>query len=237
MRESPDPAKRAAVILPALNEERGLRTTLSALARQAPGVRVVVVDDGSVDATASVAQSGGAKLVRHAARRGKGAAIRSGLAATDADFVVVMDADATYPADAVLPMLTLLAGGHDYVSGVRDSGRRHIPLVNRVGNALLGTAIRRLSGSSLRDPLTGMYAFRRGALAGIQPSEDGFAIETELAIRSARAGLRTGEVPIAYAVREGESKLRPIRDGWQIGTVLLALTLDAWRLRRRRTVE
>jgi len=200
-------------------------------------VPVIVVDDGSTDATAAVGERGGATLVRHPMRRGKGAAIRSGFAATDAEFLVVMDADATYPADAVLPMLALLADGHDYVSGVRDSGRRHIPLVNRLGNAFLGAAIRAISGSALRDPLTGMYALRRAALTAVRPSADGFAIETELAVRSARAGLRTAELPIAYAVREGESKLRPVRDGWTIGKMLLGLALDGSRLRRRRTVE
>jgi glycosyltransferase involved in cell wall biosynthesis len=237
MRDSPVPVQRAAVILPALNEERGLKTTLGSITRHAAGVRVIVVDDGSTDATASVAAAAGAQVVRHATRRGKGAAIRSGVAATDADLLLVMDADATYPAEAVLPMLALLAGGHDYVSGIRHVGRRHIPAVNRLGNALLGTAIRRMGGSPLRDPLSGMYALRRRALEAIRPTADGFAIETELAFRAARERLRTAELPIAYAPREGESKLRPLRDGWSIVAMLLGLTFDEWRLRRRRTVE
>lgn len=237
MPQTPLIVSRAAVILPALNEQRGLRVTLGSIARHAPGVRVVVVDDGSTDATASIAADAGAKVVRHASRRGKGAAIRSGLTATDADFLVFMDADATYPADAILPMLTLLADGHDYVSGVREVGRRHIPLVNRLGNTLLGTAIRRVGGSALRDPLSGMYALRRRALEAICPTADGFAIETELAVRAARAGLRTAELPIPYGIREGNSKLRPLRDGWSIVAVLAGLTVGEWRVRRRRTVE
>jgi glycosyltransferase involved in cell wall biosynthesis len=225
------------VILPALNEEQGLRAMLASLAQHAPGVRVVVVDDGSTDATASVAADAGARVVRHAASRGKGAAIRSGISATDADLLVVMDADATYPAEAIVPMLALLADGHDYVSGVRDVGRRHIPVVNRLGNTLLGTAIRRVSGSTLRDPLSGMYALRRRSLEAIRPSAEGFAIETEIAMRAAWAGLRTAQLPIPYAPRKGESKLRPLRDGWSIVALLLGLTLGEWRLRRRRTVE
>jgi glycosyltransferase involved in cell wall biosynthesis len=237
MPDTPVPVHRAAVILPALNEERGLRVTLGSIAQHAPGVRVIVVDDGSSDATASVAADAGVMVVRHVVRRGKGAAIRSGLSATDADLLVVMDADATYPAEAVLPMLALLAEGHDYVSGVRHVGRRHIPVVNRFGNALLGTAIRRLSGSSLRDPLTGMYALHRRALQAIRPSAEGFAIETEVAVRAARAGLRTAELSIPYSIREGKSKLRPMRDGWGIVAVLLALTVGELRFRRRRTVE
>jgi glycosyltransferase involved in cell wall biosynthesis len=237
MAEPPHPVNRAAVILPALNEELGLPLTLAAIAREASGARVIVVDDGSTDRTASVAADAGATVVRHATRRGKGAAIRSGASATDAEFLVVMDADATYPAHAVMPMVALLADGHDYVSGVRDSGRRNIPLVNRLGNAVLGNAIRRLGGSSLRDPLSGMYAIRHGALDAIRPRADGFAIETELAIRTARAELRTAELSIPYSQREGRSKLRPIRDGWSIVGMLLSLAFDEWRLRRRRTVE
>ena len=237
MREPRHPATRAAVILPALNEEGGLRTILAALARESPDVRVVVVDDGSTDATATVAADAGAQLVQHPVRRGKGAAIRSGASATDAELVVIMDADATYPVEAVRPMLALLEDGNDYVSGVRNAGRRHIPTVNRLGNAVLGTAIRMLSGSTLRDPLTGMYGFRRAALEAIRPSADGFAIETELAVRAARAGLRTAELPIAYGARAGVSKLRPMRDGLAIAATLAGLTFDGWRFRRRRTVE
>lgn len=134
-------------------------------------------------------------------------------------------------------MLAMLADGHDYVSGVRDAGRRHIPLLNRLGNALLGTAIRRLSGSQLRDPLSGMYGLRRQAVEVIGPEADGFAIETEVAVKAARATLRTGQLPIRYATREGESKLRPLRDGWGIASLLLALTMGELRVRRRRTVE
>ncbi len=237
MTDTPVAVDRAVVILPALNEERGLRITLNSIARHAAGVSVIVVDDGSSDATAGVAADAGVRVVRHASTRGKGVAIRTGAAATDADLLLVMDADATYPGEAVMPMLSLLADGHDYVSGVRDEGRRHIPILNRLGNAVLGMAIRRLSGSPLRDPLSGMYALRRRALEAIRPDADGFAIETEVAVRAARAGLRTAQLPIRYATRAGVSKLRPLRDGLGIVTQLVGLAVGEWRFRRRRTVE
>ncbi|HEX6656087.1 MAG TPA: glycosyltransferase family 2 protein, partial [Candidatus Limnocylindria bacterium] len=205
MPDTPVPVERATVILPALNEERGLRLTLEAVAEHAPGVSVSVIDDGSSDSTAAVAADAGVRVIRHASRRGKGAAIRSGASASSTDFLVVMDADATYPAVAIVPMIALLADGHDYVSGVRHAGRRHIPVVNRLGNAMIGATIRWMSGSMLRDPLTGMYGMHRRAWDILQPSADGFAIETEIAVRAARMKMRTAEMPITYAEREGES--------------------------------
>lgn len=215
----------AALILPAYNEERGLAATLRAVERIPIRIEVVVVDDGSQDATADVAEAAGVRLVRHASNRGKAEAIRTGISSTDARRIVVMDADATYPADAIAPMLELLADGHDYISGTRHTGRHNIPIVNRIGNRTLATGIRLLSGSSLSDPLTGMYAFRRDVLPAIKPEADGFAVETEIAFKAARAGLRTAEVPIEYGLREGDSKLRPLRDGWTIVRTLLRLAL------------
>ncbi|HEX6129455.1 MAG TPA: glycosyltransferase family 2 protein [Candidatus Limnocylindria bacterium] len=231
----------AALILPAFNEERGLAATLRAVEAALNGnvqrVQIVVVDDGSTDGTASVAEAAGVTLVRHPSNRGKGAAIRSGVAATDAANVVVMDADATYPPDAIEPMLRLIEGGHDYVSGTRRAGRQHIPLMNRLGNVAIATAIRLLGGSSLADPLTGMYALRRSALSQLAPAANGFAVETEIAIRAAHAGLRTAQLPIAYGRREGVSKLRPLRDGWPILRTILILTLLRRRSRRARSAS
>lgn len=221
------------MVLPAYNEEVGLASTLRAIARDAPEVEVVVVDDGSSDGTASVAAGSDVVLVRHDVNRGKGAAFRAGVAAASTDRIVIMDADATYPASAIGRVAGLLVE-HDYVSAARRTGRAHIPFVNRVGNAAIAAAIRLISGSRLSDPLTGMYGLRRDAFNLLDLSADGYGLETEVAIKAARAGLRTVEVEIQYGARAGRSKLNPIRDGLAIARTIFQLATDG-RHRRRRT--
>ncbi len=228
----PGPA-RASLILPAYNEEAGLRATLAAVAALDLDLEVIVVDDGSTDGTAVTAERSGAIVARHRTNRGKGAALRTGVGLATTDRIATMDADTTYPAAAISGMLALL-DGHDYVSAARRDGRGHIPLVNRVGNAAIAFAIRRMSGSRLADPLTGMYAIRRSAFLALHPSSDGFGIETEIAMKAAAAPLRTTEIWIEYGPREGDSKLRPLRDGFEIMRTVLGVALEA-RVPRRRT--
>ena len=223
----------ASLILPAYNEEAGLRATLAAVAALGLDLEVIVVDDGSRDGTALTAERAGAVVARHSVNRGKGAALRTGVGLATSDRIVTMDADTTYPAGAIPGMGDLRAPDGRLLRTFKD-GRAHIPLVNRIGNSLIALAIRRLSGSRLADPLTGMYAIRRAAFLGLHPSSDGFGIETEIAMKAAAGPLRTAELWIEYGPREGESKLRPLRDGIEIMRTILGVALEA-RVPRRRT--
>lgn len=227
------PTASATLILPAFNEELGLAATLADVRRQELDLEVVVVDDGSSDGTAAVAAAADVVLIRHPSNRGKGAALRSGAAAASTDRLVIMDADATYPALALRRMVALL-DDHDYVSAVRRTGRTNIPLVNRFGNAAIANTIRVVSGSRLADPLTGMYALRRDAFERLRVGAEGFGLETEIAIKAARAGLRTAQVGIRYGERAGHSKLSPMRDGVAIARTIAQVALDG-RFRRGRT--
>jgi glycosyltransferase involved in cell wall biosynthesis len=224
---------RASLILPAYNEELGLRATLRAVSELDLDLEVIVVDDGSTDTTPQVAVEAGAQLLRHRTNRGKGAALRTGVAAARSERVVTMDADATYPASAIPEMVELL-DEHDYVSAARRTGRMHIPLVNRLGSSAIAPMIRLLSGSRLADPLTGMYALRRSAFDVLHPSAEGFGIETEIAMKAALGSLRTAQLWISYGTREGRSKLHPVRDGIAIAWTIVGVALDG-RVRRRRT--
>jgi glycosyltransferase involved in cell wall biosynthesis len=231
----------ATVIVPAYNEEAGLAAVLHQLAPlREQGIEVVVVDDASTDRTALVAEAAGVLVVRRRRNGGKGAAIRSGLARTDAPKVVTIDADGTYPVAAILPIVRLL-DSFDIALGVRTVGRGNIPLVNRLGNGALRLAIRATSGFSSADPLTGLYGIRREHLDAMELRSDGFGIEAEIAVKSARLGLRHVDHPIGYAERIGTSKLNPLRDGGIIAMTIVRLALDGSfsrlsRLRRRRAL-
>jgi glycosyltransferase involved in cell wall biosynthesis len=213
----------ATLLIPAYDEERGLAAVLSRLAdKPIAGLEVIVVDDGSKDATASVAERHEVRLLTHPVNRGKGAAVQTGLAAAAGPKIVVIDADDTYPLDAIPGLLELL-DTHDHVRGTRQSGRANIPPVNRFGNAMIALAVRLVSGVRSPDPLTGLYALRAADLRRMRLTSTGFGLETEIAVKSARMKLRTADLPIRYGARQGESKLSPVRDGVVILKTILSL--------------
>jgi glycosyltransferase involved in cell wall biosynthesis len=221
----------ASLVIPAYDEERGLEAVLESLAAAAiDGLEVIVVDDGSTDDTAKVAERYGARLVSHPANRGKGTAVQSGLAVVGAAKVVVMDADGTYPI-AAIPRLLELLETNDHVRGIRRIGRKNIPALNRLGNALIRLSVRFAFRVRSADPLTGLYALRTVELRRMNLSSPGYGLETEIAIKSSRMRLRTVDHPIAYGARQGRSKLSPLRDGIVIARLILG---QAWpRLRSR----
>ena len=222
----------ATVIVPAFNEEGGLAAVLDGLTHLEDGrIEVLVVDDGSTDRTAAVAIAAGARLVRHERNRGKGAAVRTGLAHARGDRIAVIDADATYPAHEVPAMLDRL-DTHDLVLGARVIGRGNIPRINRLGNGAFSAAIRFASGARAADPLTGLYAARRSDLLGLDLRAEGFGIETEIVMKGTAAGIRLVDHPISYGSRVGATKLRPVRDGLAIGLTLARLAF-ARHVRRR----
>ena len=201
------------LITPAYNEEEALPSVLAALAPlRERGLEVIVVDDGSTDGTSRVATEAGVVVVRLERNVGKAGAVRAGLDAAARTKIVLIDADATYPADAI-PEFGRLLEDYDVVLGARTAGRIHIPAVNRLGNAALRTIIRWLSGFGSADPLTGLFGIRREHLAGMDLRSRGFGLEAEMAVKAARMGLRWIDVPITYSERIGTSKLRPVHDG------------------------
>ena len=233
----PPPVGTAAVVIvPAYNEEAGLAAVLhDLLPLRRQGIEIVVVDDASTDRTALVGEAAGVRVIRRARNGGKGAAIRTGLAAVDAPKVVTIDADGTYPVKAIAPIVRLL-DDYDIVLGARTIGRGNIPILNRLGNTALRLIIRAASGFGSADPLTGLYGIRRAHLQAMELRSDGFGIEAEIAVKSARLGLRHVDYPIGYAERIGDSKLNPVRDGSIIAATILRLVLDGsfTRLARHR---
>jgi glycosyltransferase involved in cell wall biosynthesis len=229
------PTPPASLVIPAYDEEHGLEAVLMRLGAEAiAGLEVIVVDDGSTDGTARVAERHGTRLISHPANRGKGAAVQSGVALAINPRIVVMDADDTYPVDAIPGLLDLLET-HDHVRGIRTIGRSNIPALNRLGNAMIGLTVRVVSGVRSADPLTGLYALRAADIQRMSLTSTGFGLETEIAIKSARMKLRTADYPIRYGARRGQSKLSPLRDGAVILWTILSLVWTGLRSRSKST--
>ncbi|MPZ74084.1 MAG: glycosyltransferase [Nitriliruptorales bacterium] len=210
-------ARDAAVVLfmPAHNEEE----TVGALVRRAPAtvsgraVRVVVIDDGSADATAAVADEAGAEVVRLVPNRGLGAAVRTGLAegvARGAAAVAFCDADGEYAPDELDRIVApILEGRADYVVGSRFDGdiRRMLPQ-RRFGNRVLTVLLRFVARAPISDGQSGYRALSAAAAADAEVIHD-FNYAQVLTLDLLAKGYRYAEVPISYGFREhGRSFVR-----------------------------
>jgi Glycosyl transferase family 2 len=182
-----------------------------------PG-EVIVVDNGSTDRSAEIARTHGATVVSEPLR-GYGNAYLAGLSAASGHYVVMADADGTYPVDELAPFVSRLEGGDDLVIGSRFNGRIHrgaMPWANRyVGNPLLTGMLNLLFGVKVSDAHCGMRAIRRDALRTLELHSTGMELASEMVFKAYRRGLAVSEVPIDYLPRTGESKLRRSRDAWR----------------------
>jgi hypothetical protein len=219
------PARIAAsVILPTFNEALALPEVLSSLF-DLPDDRfeVIVVDDGSTDESVAIAQRFPCRVIQHQRNLGKGAAVRTGILEARGRSIIIMDADATYPAAAVPVMIDLL-DRYDLVRGTRLEGLSHMPAVNRLGNRLFDSMLRLVYGLEGGDYLSGLYGLRRESLDILHFTSDGFDLEVEIGIKARAHQLRSIAIPIHYQERRGEKKLHAWRDGWRIFGKVLALT-------------
>ena len=214
------------VVLPAYNEGVALPHVLAELGEYLDQTyEVLVVDDGSSDDTADVAERYPVRLIKHPSNRGKGVAIRTGIAEAQGENIVIMDADATYPVPAIKEMVDLLED-NDLVRGIRESEPESMPVVNRFGNWLFNKLLTLSHGLEGTDHLTGLYAMRRSEAVRLGTEARGFDIETEIGIKAKARGLREAEIPISYLPRVGEKKLSPWKDGLRIlGRVIVLLLI------------
>jgi len=182
---------------------------------------VLVVDGGSADGTREAAQAAGAR-VEVQTGTGKGQAVREGVTRyVDRPYVLMLDGDATYRPDQADRLLEPLRSGvAEHVVGNRfaDMQPGAMTRLNRFGNGVINGAFGLVHGEDFRDILSGYRAFTTESFGRFALTEDGFGIETELAVECAKHGVPTAVVPITYQARpdESEANLRPFRDGADI---------------------
>jgi len=191
------------VILPVLDEAAAIPHVINAFP---PGFRPLVVDNGSSDGSADVAERLGATVVSEP-QRGFGAACHAGLRAARSEVICVMDCDATLdPAELPLVADPVAAGVADLVVGCRRASPGAWPVHARVANRILGAVVRHRTGVSLRD-LGPMRAARRSALLDLGITDRRFGWPLEMVLRAAVAGWRITTVDVTYAPRVGRSKV------------------------------
>ena len=211
------------VVIPAFNEEKGIHeiasrvlSVESALRRAGvDGLELLIVDDGSRDKTAEVAQSiAGVSLIRHPKNRGYGAALKTGFSKASGELIGFLDADGTYPPEYFPQLCQCALSGADLVIGSRMAGEEtRMPLTRRLGNFFFANLLTLLSHQKVTDSASGMRVFRREILERIYPLPDGLNLTPVMSTRALHEGLTILEVPIPYSERVGRSKLSVIRDG------------------------
>ncbi len=200
------------VVVPAFNEEGAVRAgvehVLKVLADNNISGEVVVVNDGSTDNTLAEARASGARVIHYPDNVGYGYALKTGIASSDSEYVAIIDADGTYPAEA-LPRMLELATASDMVVGNRGSAMMNVPFVRRPAKWMLNSLANFLAGRKIDDLNSGLRVFKRPSLERFVPLlPDGFSFTTTITLCMLAAQMKVLYVPITYGARVGHSKIR-----------------------------
>jgi glycosyltransferase involved in cell wall biosynthesis len=210
---SPGEETAVSVVIPAYNEADHIageiRSVCEVLHSTGWSYEVIVVDDGSEDGTGETAMTTGVRVLRHSRNRGYGAALKRGIEAARHDWILITDADGTYPASAI-PRLLDRAAENEMVVGARTTQKVQIPFSRRPAKWFLQWLASYLAGQPIPDLNSGLRLMRRDLVERYRhllPSR--FSFTTTMTLAAACNGHAVEFVPIDYAARLGQSKIRP----------------------------
>lgn len=201
------------VVIPAFNEEGAVRAgvehVISVLADAKIHGEVVVIDDGSTDNTRREAEASGARVIKYDENVGYGFALKTGIANSDSDYVAILDADGTYPAEA-LPKMLEMCRAADMIVGDRGAAMSNVPLLRRPAKWMLNSLANYLARRKINDLNSGLRVFKRSSLEQFTYLlPDGFSFTTTITLCMLSANMRVVYEPITYGKRVGHSKIRP----------------------------
>jgi len=227
--EPREPASGLTVVIPAHDEEGGVGPTIDAIraafAARPTALEILVVDDGSTDATAARAATAGARVVSHPHRIGYGRALKSGILAAAHDVIAITDADGTYPVEELPRMLELLAA-HDLVIGARTGPLYRRTLLRSPPRTLFLLLASFVAGRWIPDPNSGLRVFRRREVLPLLPDlPRGFSFTTTQTLVMTLGGAFIHFHFVDYRPRIGHSKIRFLRQSLQVGQGLVEVVL------------
>ena len=205
-----------AALIPCYFEEKQIADVATRTRAQLD--QVLVVDDGSTDATATEAHKANVEVIRHEVNQGKGAAIKTGLRALSerpsVEYILILDGDGQHLPEEIPRFLELAASsGAPMLVGNRMSDTRTMPFVRRMTNQFMSWQISRAAGQPIPDSQCGFRMFRRdlaGTLCDLESSKYDF--ETEMLVVAARRGGSIAAVPVSTVYGDEISKIHPVRD-------------------------
>jgi len=204
------------IIVPTRNEESCIGKTLTDIFNLTlTNFEVLVVDGASTDRTTEIAKKYSVRIIKQPAHAlGKGNGLRLGFRKAKGRKIVWVDADDTYPIQTI-PRIIRELDRYDVVTYSRSKGKEHMPKFNRFGNWLFKVLIKTIYGFKGNDPCTGLYGTHKKFLRRMHLNSTHFAIEPEISIKAGRMKLRTLDIPIRYRPRIGQTKLNPIKVGFE----------------------
>ena len=223
------------VVIPVFNEEKTIGNIVSrtkkTLNKMGDSYEVLVVDDGSSDNSADIAEQQKASVSR-VTHRGKGFALRTGFKYAKGELVITLDADGSHkPEEIPLVLKYLIEDKADFVVGSRfskfEENKIKIPKINRVGNKLFNKMTRYLTGVDISDSQSGFRAIRASLIKRMKLTSRGYEVESEMLVKALKLNARVKETSISFDQRTvGTSKLDPMRDGIKILYSIIAAYLS-----------
>ena len=225
---------KISIVLPAKNESAAIGQTLQKLRMQCASTEIIVVNDGSTDDTASVAEAAGARVLHHPYSKGNGAAIKAGARGATGDVIIFMDADGQHDPADIPRLLEKIHQGHDMVVGARQKGSQ-ASVGRGLANGLYNRLASWMTGHKVEDLTSGFRAVRADKFREfLYLLPNGFSYPTTSTMAFFRAGYSVAYVPIHAAKRIGKSHIRLLRDGtrflliiFKIGTLFSPLKIFA----------
>lgn len=203
---------KISIVLPAKNEAGAIQQTVKAIKQLNRVDEIIVVNDGSTDDTAQIAEQAGAKVISHPYSKGNGAAIKTGARNAIGDVIVFMDADGQHDANDILKLIEKIEQGYDLVVGARQKGSQ-ASVGRGIANKLYNNLASYMSEHQVEDLTSGFRAVRAEKFKEfIYLLPNGFSYPTTSTMAFFRAGYSVTYVPIHAAKRIGKSHIHPIKD-------------------------
>lgn len=203
------------VLIPAFNEEESISGTVEAIRKFEPYVRaleIIVINDGSADRTGEIARTLPVTLLEHETNAGDGAALKNGLRNAKHDYILIADADGTYPLEDI-PRLLADAAKYAMVVGARTGAIVQVPTLRKPGKWIITRLAEYLSNRKIPDLNSGFRVFRKDvAMRFIQLYPEGFSFTTTITLAMMTNHYPVKFIPINYHRRVGKSSIKPLRD-------------------------
>ncbi len=201
------------VIVPAFNEEKAIALVVDAIRALPHSPEVIVVDDGSTDATADAARRCNATVIRHPSNAGYGKSIMDGIRMAQNDIIVITDADGTYPIESIPHLIHKIEEGFEMVVGARSGTAYRGSFLKMPARIVLKFLVEFVTGRSIPDINSGLRAFRKSTVMPYFPHLcQGFSFTTTITLIYMLTAKLVTYIPISYSRRIGRSKVRVVRD-------------------------